>query len=73
MEIFIFASFELSGDIFSPALTLSSAPLLSGDAALPGGIRETVLGHLRQIKADLAGEPLVAEQIYRILNATMEA
>jgi hypothetical protein len=47
--------------------------LLSGDAALPGGIRETVLGHLRQIKADLAGEPLVAEQIYRILNATMEA
>jgi hypothetical protein len=55
------------------ALTLSSAPLLSGDAALPGGIRETVLGHLRQIKADLAGEPLVAEQIYRILNATMEA
>jgi hypothetical protein len=55
------------------ALSLSRAPLHSGNAALPGGIRERALGHLRQIKADLAGDPLVAEQIYRIVTATMEA
>lgn len=55
------------------ALTLARASLSSGDAPRLGEIRETVLGHLRQIKADLAGDPLVAEQIYQIVNAKMKA
>jgi hypothetical protein len=31
------------------------------------------LEHFRQIKADLAGDPQVAEQIYRIVNSTVTA
>jgi hypothetical protein len=55
------------------ALTLARANLKPGDAWLPGEIRETVLEHFRQIKADLAGDPHLAEQIHRIVSFTISA
>ncbi|MGC9952749.1 MAG: hypothetical protein ABSD21_00520 [Rhizomicrobium sp.] len=55
------------------ALTLAGTRFSSGDAPPLGEIRETVLEHLRQIKADLAGDPQRAEQIYRIVSSTITA
>ena len=53
------------------ALTLVRASLDTGGAPLRGEFRETMLGHFRQIKADLAGDPLRAEIIYRIVNSAV--
>ena len=53
------------------ALTLARANLNPGDASLPGEIRETILEHFRQIKADLAGDPQVAEMVYQIVNSAI--
>ena len=53
------------------ALTLVRPSLNSGNAPLPGEFRKAVLEHLRQVKADLAGDPLLAEQIYRIVNSPL--
>jgi hypothetical protein len=51
------------------ALTLVRPSIHSGSAPLPEESRKTVLEHLRQIKADLGGDPLLAEEIYRIVNS----
>jgi len=53
------------------ALTLVRASLDTGDAPPPGEFRKAVLEHLRQIKADLAGDPLLAELVYQIVNSTL--
>jgi hypothetical protein len=55
------------------ALILTRGTLPAGDAALLGELRETVLGHIRQFKADLTGDPQLAEHIYQIVNSTTEA
>jgi hypothetical protein len=53
------------------ALALAKASLNAGEGGAPllGGIRETVLEHFRQVKADWGGNPDIAEQIYRIVNS----
>ena len=53
------------------ALTLVRASLDTGNAPLPGEFRKTVHEHFRQIKADLAGDPQVAELVYQIVNSTV--
>ena len=53
------------------ALTLVRASLDTGDAPPPGELRKMVLEHLRQIKADLAGDPQVAEMVYQIVNSAI--
>ena len=53
------------------ALTLVRPRLNSDDAPLPEEFRKTVLEHFRQIKADLAGDPQVAELVYRIVNSAV--
>jgi hypothetical protein len=63
----------LLGLLPANALTLARANLDSGDVPRLGEIRETILEHFRQIRADLAGDPLLAEQIHRIVNSTISA
>ena len=63
----------LLGLLAPSALTLTRANLDFGDAPWPGETHETVREHLRQFKADLAGDPRLAEQIYRIVNSTITA
>ena len=55
------------------ALALSGASLGDRSAPLLGEIRETVLEHFRQVKADLAGDPQLAEHIYQIVSSTITA
>jgi hypothetical protein len=55
------------------ALALSGANLDDRSAPLLGEIREAILEHFRQIKADLAGDPQLAEHIYQIVNSTITA
>ena len=52
------------------ALTLVRASLDTGHAPT-GEFRTAVLEHFRQIKADLAGDPQVAELVYQIVNSTV--
>ena len=52
------------------ALTLVRASLDGGDAPT-GESRKAALEHFRQIKADLAGDPQVAELVYRIVNSAV--
>ena len=53
------------------ALTLVRPSLGSGGAPQFGEFRNAVFEHLRQFKADLDGDPQLAEQIYRIVNSTI--
>jgi hypothetical protein len=55
------------------ALALSGASLDDRSAPLLGEIREAILKHFRQFKADLAGDPQLAEHIYQIVNSTITA
>ncbi|HEY0281313.1 MAG TPA: hypothetical protein VGC27_01670 [Rhizomicrobium sp.] len=63
------------GNPLSPALSAAATnPFLRmKTAAQLAAYREAVLAYLRQIKADLAGDPHAAEVIYRVVNSTITA
>ena len=53
------------------ALTKASLNIGDGNPALLGGVRAAVSERVLQFKADLGGDPEVAEHIYRIVNSTI--
>ncbi len=63
-----------TGLLAPSALTMVAASLRPGYS--DGGLETigaTMLGHMRQFKADLGGHPDFAEHVYQIVNSATDA